>query len=449
MRRVSFLLLKGIGMNRWLLVVIIVGLGSIPATAQNWPGWRGPTADGIVPEKNFPTKWSATENIAWKTPIPGRGHSSPIIWGDRIFVTSCVEGDDPKDKTTPRDRILVCVDRKKGEVLWQKTVVTAKLEGLHKENSYASSTPATDGQLVYVTFFDQPKVVVAAYDFDGKEVWRKTPGEFYSVHGFSSPPVLYKELVIVNCDQDSKPAYIVAYDKKTGDEKWRIDRPNRIRSYCPPFIAEAGGKVQMVLTGCLTVASYDPDTGKQYWIINGPTQQFVASMILHKGHFYLTAGFPTYHVMCIKPDGMGNVSEDLIVDKTAKPPTTMPNPNSHVVWHEKVGAGYVPSPVAHGDNIFLVHDDGRASCRDALTGKLHWLERLGKHHHASPVEADGKLFFVDDEGITHILKADSTFEVLAKNPLGEACFSSPAFSKGQIFIRGAKNLVCIGQMKVD
>jgi len=436
-------------MQRFWHSVAVLGLIALSAHAQNWPGWRGPTADGVTPEKNFPIKWSASDNIAWKTPIPGRGHSSPIVWGDRVFVTSCVEGDDPKDKTTPRDRILVCVDRKTGKVLWQKTVLTAKLEGVHKENSYASSTPATDGKHVFVTFIDQPKVIVAAYDFDGNEVWRKNPGEFQSVHGFSSPPVLYKDLVIVNCDQDAegrkKPAYIVAFDKKTGEEKWRIDRPNRIRSYCPPFIAEAGGKTQMVLTGCESVASYDPDTGKQFWNITGPTEQFVASMILHKGHFYLTAGFPTYHVMCIKPEGTGNVSEALIVDKSTKPPKTEPNPNSHVVWHEKVGAGYVPSPIAHGENIFLVHDDGRASCRDAMTGKLHWLERLGKHHHASPVEADGHLYFIDDEGITHILKAGETFEVIAKNPIGEQCFSSPAFSQGQIIIRGAKHLICIGK----
>ena len=436
-------------MQRFWHSVAVLGLIALSAHAQNWPGWRGPTADGVTPEKNFPIKWSASDNIAWKTPIPGRGHSSPVVWGDRVFVTSCVEGDDPKDKTTPRDRILVCVDRKTGKVLWQKTVLTAKLEGVHKENSYASSTPATDGKHVFVTFIDQPKVIIAAYDFDGNEVWRKNPGEFQSVHGFSSPPVLYKDLVIVNCDQDAegrkKPAYIVAFDKKTGEEKWRIDRPNRIRSYCPPFIAEAGGKTQMVLTGCESVASYDPDTGKQFWNITGPTEQFVASMILHKGHFYLTAGFPTYHVMCIKPEGTGNVSEALIVDKSTKPPKTEPNPNSHVVWHEKVGAGYVPSPIAHGENIFLVHDDGRASCRDAMTGKLHWLERLGKHHHASPVEADGHLYFIDDEGITHILKAGETFEVIAKNPIGEQCFSSPAFSQGQIIIRGAKHLICIGK----
>ena len=436
-------------MKRLLMGVICLGIAALPVAAENWPGWRGPRADGTSKDKGFPTKWSATENVAWKTAIPGRGHSSPVVWEDRIFVTSCLEGNDPKDKATPRDRVLVCVNRKDGKVLWQKTILTSPLEPVHKENSYASSTPATDGKYVYVNFFDKPQVIVTAYDFNGNEVWRKNPGEFQSVHGFGIPPVLYKDLVIINCDQDAegkkKQAYIVTLDKKTGEERWRIDRPNRIRSYTPPFIHEAGGKMQMVLTGCETVASYDPDTGKPIWSISGPTEQFVASMIFHKGHFYLTAGFPTYHVMCIRPDKTGNISETLAKYSKAKAVKGEPNPNSGVVWHESKGAGYVPSPVGYGDYVFLVHDDGRASCRDAMTGELHWLERLGTHHHASPVEAEGKLYYVDDNGITWVVKADKKFEVLEKNPIGELSFSSPAFSNGQIFIRGEKHLFCIGK----
>jgi len=317
-------------------------------------------------------------------------------------------------------------------VLWQKTVVTAPDEHIHKLNSRASSTPATDGERVYVTFLDDPKVVVAAYDFAGHEVWRVNPGEFESTHGFCSPPILYKDLVIVNCDQDAfkktKPAYIVALDRRTGQERWRIDRPHRIRSYCPPLIREAAGRMQMVLTGAETVASYDPDTGKQIWEINGPTEQFVASMVYGKGFFFLTAGFPTYHVMGIRPDGTGNVTK------------------THVAWHfENGGAGYVPSPVVHGDELFLVHDAGHATCRDLLTGKLYWNQRLGKHHSASPVCAEGRLYFADDDGNMFVVKADKNFELIEKNPIGEECYASPAFSKGQIFLRGSKHLWCIGE----
>lgn len=407
--------------------LLLAGLLTATVSAEDWPMWRGPRGDGTVLDKGYPVQWSATENIAWKTAIPGKGHSSPIIQGNRVFLTTCIE-DGPADQ--PKDRVLLCLDRATGKESWRTVVVTSKLEGIHKLNSRSSSTPACDGERVYVTFLDDPKVIVAAFDYSGKEVWRTSPGEFESKHGFCSPPIVYKDTIIVNCDQDAfgkkKPAYIVALDRRTGKEKWRIDRPVRIRSYCPPTIVEAAGKMQMVLTGANKVTSYDPDTGKQLWIIDGPTEQFVASMVYSKGLFFLTAGFPTYHVMGIKPDGTGNVTK------------------SHVAWHEKDGgAGYVPSPVAHGDFIFLVHDDGRATCRDALTGKLHWMERLGKHHSASPVVADGKVYFVDDDGTTWIVNAAEKFELIEKCKLGESSFASPAFADGQIFVRGAKHLYCI------
>jgi outer membrane protein assembly factor BamB len=415
-------------MSRLLSLSLLLFAAPLPADDGNWPTWRGPRGDGTTAETGFPTRWTATENVRWKTPIPGKGHSSPIVWGDRVFVTAAIEAGDPN---APKDRLLLCLDRRDGRVHWQKTVLTAKLEGIHQLNSRASSTPATDGERVYVTFLDDPKVVVAAYDFTGNEVWRVSPGEFESKHGFCSPPVLYKDLVIVNCDQDgfnkSKPAYIVALDRRTGSERWRIDRAHRIRSYCPPLITEAAGKMQMVLTGAETVASYDPDTGKPIWTIDGPTEQFVASMVYSKGLFFLTAGFPTYHVMGIRPDGTGNVTK------------------THVAWHvQNGGAGYVPSPVAHGDYLFLVHDNGTATCRDALTGRLHWSERLGKHHSASPVCAEGRLYFLDDDGNTWVVKANKKFELIEKNPIGENVYASPAFSKGEIFLRGSKHLYCIG-----
>ena len=183
----------------------------------------------------------------------------------------------------------------------------------------------------------------------------------------------------------------------------------------------------MVSTGCKTVASYDPETGEPIWNVDGPTEQFVASMVFHKGLFILTAGFPEYHVMAIKPDGTGNVTK------------------SHVAWHETKGAGYVPSPVAHGDYVFLVKDDGLASCRSAETGVLKWSERLGKKHHASPVEADGHLYFSDDSGVTWVVKAGPEFEVVEKNDLKEPLFASPALLRGQIFLRGGKHLFCVGK----
>jgi outer membrane protein assembly factor BamB len=286
---------------------------------------------------------------------------------------------------------------------------------------------------VYITFLDKPRLRVFCYDYDGKLVWEKTPGEFHSMHGFCSPPILYKDLVIVNADQDApagQRAYIVAFDKKTGEEKWRIDRPNKLRSYCPPVIVHAAGKQQMVLTGSKCVTAYDPDTGKVIWIVDGPTEQFVSSIVLHDGIILLTAGFPVYWVMAIDPSGTGDVTK------------------THVLWKKKNEGGYVPSPVAAGGKLFLVTDTGLASCWDVKSDKMCWQEQLSRSkHHASAIVADGRIYFTSDEGTTFVLKASDEYELLAKNPLGERVFASPAFSNGDIFIRGAKHLWCIAEKK--
>jgi outer membrane protein assembly factor BamB len=406
-------------MMQSLGLLILSWCATAGSQAENWPGWRGPRGDGTSAETGIPVRWSASENIAWKVPVPGVGHSSPIVWGDRIFVTTCVE----------QMRMLLCLDRRDGKVLWQRTVLTSKLEPKHKLNSFASSTPVTDGKHVWVTFLQQPDLEVTFYDFEGNQVWRRSPGQFFSIHGFCSSPVLYKDLLIINGDQDAT-AYLVALDKNTGAERWRTNRPNRTRSYCAPLLVDAAGKAQLVLSGSRCVASYDPATGAQNWIIDGPTEQFVASLVYTDGVLFLTAGFPDYHNMGILPGGTGNVT------------------HSHVLWHEAKTtprkAAYVPSPIAQGHCFFLVSDLGFASCFEARTGKRVWMERLGPHHSASPVAAEGRLYFVDDEGTTHVLKAGPKFQVLAHNPLGEECYASPAISHGQILMRTLRHLWCIG-----
>ena len=400
-------------------------LGLIPlcglAAAEDWPGWRGPRADGTASDSGYPLHWGRTENVRWKAAIPGTGHSSPVVSNGRVFVTSCVE---PEKK-----RMLYCVDRAGGKILWERCVLVAELEKTHAENSRASSTPAADGERVYVSFLDRPRMRVYCYDSAGNKLWEASPGEFHSQHGFCSPPVLYKDLVILNGDQDAE-AYIVALDRKTGAERWRADRPNRTRSYCPPVVVEMAGKMQLVLTGSKSVASYDPDTGAQHWVIDGPTEQFVSSMVPHDGLLLMTAGFPKHWVMAIDPSGTGNVTK------------------THVRWAKPNEGGYVPSPVAHEGKLFCVDDKGVASCWDVRTGRQFWKERLGgSGHHASAVAADGRVYFPADDGVTYVLRASSEFEVLAKNPLGERVYASPAFSDGEIFLRGASHLWCIGPKK--
>lgn len=389
--------------------------------ADNWPAWRGPRNDGTSTEPAIPLRWSETENVRWKVEIPGVGHSSPIVWGDRVFVTSC-------DEATG-ERLLLCLDRADGHTLWRRTVLKAPLEKKHKLNSHASSTPATDGRHVWVTFLDQPTIQVACYDFDGNRAWMVSPGKFNSPHGFCSSPILYKDTLIVNCDQDKQEAFLVALEKSTGKERWRIDRPNRIRSYCVPLIVEAGGKTQMVLSGCNCVTSYDPETGKPIWIIQGPTEQYVASLVYDQGVFFLTAGYPELHILGIKPDGTGDVT------------------NTAILWRTQKGAGYVPSPVAQNGLFFVVSDGGVASCFEPKTGQRYWQERLGKHTTASLVAANGYVYFLDDDGVTYVVKADRKFEVVAKNALEKETVASPALSDGQIFIRSTSHLYCIGEKK--
>lgn len=405
----------------------LAGLGGLfallamPALAADWPGWRGPRGDGTSDETGIPVRWSKTENVAWKTPIPGRGYSSPIISGDRVFLTTCREKE--------LQRVLLCLDRRDGRILWERVVLTAPLEKKHRLNSYASATPAADGKHLWVSFLDYPKMVVACYDLGGQLLWKVSPGEFHSVHGYCSSPVLYKDLVILNGDQDA-PAFIVALEKSTGKERWRTDRPNRTRSYCTPIIVDAAGKKQLVLSGSKCIASYDPDTGKQWWSIDGPTEQFVASLVFANNLLFMTAGFPTYHIMAIRPDGHGDVTK------------------THVLWHRaKETHDYVPSPIAYGKYFFLVNDTGEASCWDAATGSKQWMERLGQHHSASPVSAAGLLYFTDDDGTTFVLRAGDRFDLVARNELNDECYSSPAIAHGQIFIRTLNHLVCIGAEK--
>jgi outer membrane protein assembly factor BamB len=397
----------------FLCALCVFAAISSAAFAEDWPQWRGPRGDGTSTETAVPTHWSTTDNVKWKVPLSGKGHGSPIVVGGRIFLNTALE--------QSNKRILLCLDRKTGQTLWQTEVLTAPLEQKNKLNNYASSTPACDGQRVFVTFQDGKQVLIAAYDMDGKQLWRKTESPFYSPHGWSCSPMLYGDSIIVNCDHDG-PGYIVRLRRDTGQEVWRIERPNHTRSYCNPTIFDVNGEKQMVLSGTKCTTSYDPDTGKLRWLVDGPTEQYVASMVYTQGVFCITAGFPEMHTLGIAPDG-----------KT--------------LWHHaKVQglAAYVPSPVAFDKWFFLVTDGGNASCLDAKTGAPLWSQRLGKHHFPSGVLADGNVYWLSDEGICYVVKAGDKYELIARNELGEHCNASPVISNGQLFIRTADHFWCIG-----
>ncbi|MFV1994876.1 MAG: PQQ-binding-like beta-propeller repeat protein [Verrucomicrobiales bacterium] len=390
------------------------------AAPENWPGWRGPRGDGTTPEKNLPVAWELPQDLVWKTELPGSGHASPIIWDDRIFTVAALEENEA--------RLLLCLDRESGRILWQKTVLEAPFEDIHKFNSRASSTPATDGQRVYVSFLDRDQMFVAAYDFEGNKLWEARPGRFASKHGYCASPILWKDKVIVNGDHDGD-AYIVALDRASGETLWKTDRPNKTRSYCTPIIREIDERNEMILSGSLSVAAYDPDTGKQQWVIDGPTEQFVASLVYNEdlNLLFLTAGFPEKHMLAIRPGGNGNVTD------------------THVLWRDTAGAAYVPSPVAIGPYFLVVADNGVASCFVAKTGERLWRERLPGRHSASLIAAGGLAYFFSDTGIVSVVRPGPEFEVVAQSELGEAVNASPAIFDGRFFIRGEQHLLCIGE----
>lgn len=406
--------------------------------AENWPGWRGPSGDGVSAGEGIPTKWSSTENIAWKIAVPGEGHSSPIVWGDKVFLTSSL--------TEKNKRILLCIDRLSGQTVWQRDVVQSPPETIHRLNSRASGTPATDGKQVYVTFMRAEgdeviapnvgserlitpgKIIVAAYDLDGNKKWKTNVGDFVSAHGFNTCPVLFEDLLILNGDHDGD-AYLVALDRQSGRQRWRTRRENKTRSYVTPIIREIDGITQMILSGSLCIASYDPRNGKRHWIVDGPTEQFVASMVYDGKYVFATGGYPERHTLAIRPGGKGNVTD------------------THIAWRTTRGAAYVPSPIISGRYLLMVADSGIASCFEARTGKRHWMERLPGGHSPSPVSADGLVYFVSDRGVTTIIRPSETFAVIAKNELGEPVSASPAISQGQIFLRTHQHLYCIGSKK--
>ncbi|MEZ0389454.1 MAG: PQQ-binding-like beta-propeller repeat protein [Verrucomicrobium sp.] len=427
---------------RFLVPALAVLLSASFARAENWPQWRGPRLDGTSADSGFPTAVSAA-TLRWKTELPGAGHASPIVWGDRIFTVAAV--------AETEERVLLCLDRTSGDLLWQKAVLKAPLESIHRLNSCASSTPATDGTLIFTAFLDNgdspetrkanegreipkgevPKgmAVVSAHDFTGKQVWQVRPGLFSSKHGFCSSPVIYKDKVIVNCDHDGD-GYIVALARTDGRELWRIQRPYNTRSYVVPLIRELAGRTQMVLSGTKCVTSYNPDDGSLIWKMEGPTEQFVASLIYNEksGYIFLTGGFPEKHILAIRPDGQGDVT------------------NTHIAWRTNKGVSYVPSPVSQGDYCLVVSDSGVAHCFEAATGRIAWEERM-REHHASLVTAEGRVYFINDPGILRVVRPADTYQLVAESEVGEKVFASPALSEGQLFIRGEKSLICVGERK--
>jgi outer membrane protein assembly factor BamB len=404
-----------------LLLALSLALSGLAprATAENWPAWRGPRGDGTSLETNTPIRWNPAQNLAWKTAVPGLGHSSPIVWGDRIFTATAF----PEQA----ERALLCFDRRTGQIRWRQTVLTAPLEAKNGENSYASGTPATDGERVYVAFQDGQQVAVAAVDLDGKPLWLVHPGTFHNDHGFSSSPVLYEDKVILSA-QSKQGNFLVALRRTDGQILWKSALDNPSNSFGQPLVGALAGRPQLILCGDKAVTSFDPQSGERLWFVeNASTDSVITPVFSEPAGLLLTSSsWPKKELVAIKPDGRGDVTQ------------------SKIAWKSAVGAPYVPSPIAVGGFFLTVAESGNELyCFAAATGRILWHEPIG-HAHASPVRVGGLVYFLTDQGTTQVIRPGEKYELVAANELGEKCFASPAISGGQIFLRGATNLFCIG-----
>lgn len=405
----------------WASVFIILFLVLNTLTgiqAQNWPCWRGPNGDGISLETNLPIRWDSITNIVWKTTVPGKGYSSPVIWKDKLFLTTALQ--------ETQEKILLCYDNKTGKLLWQKTVLKTILEGKHDNNSFASGTPATDGKLIYVSFLDGKDVLVTAYDFSGNQVWKQKPGTFYSPHGYSCSPVLFEDKVIINGDSQGD-AFIAALSKTDGHIIWKVKHENPAHSFSTPILRNIAGKMQMIFCGNKEIASYNPNDGSKNWFVTGPSEDFCSSPVYDEktGFVLVSSAWPQRVLVAIKPDGKGDVTK------------------THVAWQKKEGAYYVPSPVCKDNRLFTTMTTGKVHCIDVTTGNVLWIENMGMQY-SSPVLANGLVYMPNDDGIITVIKPGPRFESVAKNSIGEKMYASPAISNGKIYLRGFQHLFCIG-----
>ena len=402
---------------RFVLLLVTATLFS-SAQAQNWPNWRGPNGDGTSAEINLPVKWDSVTNVLWKSEVPGSGHSSPIIWENKLFTLSAI--------SETQEKMLLCYDAENGDLLWQKTIIKSDFENKHNDNSFASGTPATDGKLVYVSVLDKDDVLVAAYDFSGKQVWVQRPGKFSSPHGYSCSPALFEDKVIINGDSQGE-AFVAALNKIDGRIIWKVDHDKPAHSFSTPIFREIAGKKQMIFCGNKEIASYNPDDGSRYWWVNGPSEDFCSSPVYNEklGLVLVSSAWPQRHLLAIKPDGNGDVTD------------------SHVVWQTTKGAYYVPSPVCTDDYLFSTMTNGQVHCIEVTTGNTLWTENLGKQY-SSPVLANGLVYMPNDNGVITVIKPGSEFEMVAQNSIGEKMNASPAISKGKIYLRGDRHIYCIG-----
>ena len=416
--------------KRMFGVFAIVMFSLTVAYADNWPQWRGPNLNGVSNEKNLPLNWTTDENVAWKLPLPSWSGSTPVVWNDRVFL-NVADGD---------NLYLWCVDRTKGAVVWKKLLGGGNVK-MRKQNM-SSPSPVTDGKSVYVM---TGTGVLKGFDFSGTELWsrdiQKDYGDFGLNWGYASSPLLFEDalyLQVLHGMKTDDPSYVLRIEKKTGKTLWRVERPTTAihespDSYTTPALLRNGKMVELVITGGDCVTGHDLATGKELWRANGlnpdnnPSYRIVASPVVFDDIIY--APTRVKPLLALRAGGRGDIT------------------TSHLLWSTANGPD-VPTPVSDGKYLYIVNDRGIIWCLDGKTGQeIYGPQRIKTGtYSSSPVLADGKIYVTNEDGFTTVGKAGPKFDVLAENALNDYCLSSPAISNGQIFMRTAQNLYCLGKV---
>jgi outer membrane protein assembly factor BamB len=418
----------------------------LPGADDDWPRWRGPLDDGMA-RGDAPLEWGPSKNIAWQAAIPGRGHSSPVIWGDRIFLTTAVPvGEEPAAAAPAPQQgrmpggsgplrehkfLVLCLDRKTGKTLWERVAVTATPhEGYHGQyGSFASNSPVTDGKRLYAFFGSRG---LYCYDLDGKLLWSREfpPMSMRMAFGEGTPTVLDGDTLYLKFDHQ-KGSYMVALDKLTGKERWRVDR-DEDSSWSPPLVLTHEGRKQVVVSATRRTRAYEPETGKVIWECGGLGANAIPAPVTAKGVVYVMSGYRDPNLLAIRLGRQGDLTS-----------------SDAVLWTNTRGNSYTPSPVLHDDKLYFVSDNGTISCLNAQTGQPYYAQqRLPKpcSIKASPVGINGKLYISTEEGDVFVIRMGEKYEALATNSLPNQMFiATPAVAGGSLYLRGQNTLFCIRQ----
>jgi outer membrane protein assembly factor BamB len=395
--------------------------------ADNWPQWRGPDGTGISRETNLPLKWSASENVRWKAPLPGPGMSSPIVWGNRVFLTQSLDREGKR-------RALLCFDRKDGKQLWQAvTEFEGKESTYDGEKHFCSASPVTDGERVVVSF---ASAGIVCYDMNGKPVWKRELGPCDQIWGTAASPIIYQNLVIHNFGPGER-TFLIALDKKTGKDVWKLDahgkfgttQPEWIGSWSTPVICRRDGRDELIMTWPDEVRAYEPRTGKLLWNSKGLGKLVYTSPLATADCVVAMSGFGGPAVALRRGSETGDITD------------------TNRLWREEKAPQRIGSGVIVGEHLFRVNENGVAECLELKTGKALWSERATGTTWSSLVYADGKLYIGSQRGEVVVLAAKPSFEVLARNTTDERMQSSLAISNGELFIRTYNHLWCIGTAK--